>query len=75
MRHQTDEHKKRIGEGVRRYYENETPEKRAQRIKNLSDYRKLETRVYKYMKRHKDILKRVVEEVNRQKENDPNTGE
>ena len=74
-RPKTEIHKQKISEGVKRYYENETPEKRAERIKHLSEYRKLETRVYKYMKRHKDVLKRVVEVVNKQKGNDPNTGE
>ncbi len=75
-RPKTEIHKQRISEGVKRYYENETPEKRAERIKNLSEYRQRETKVYRYIKRHIDVLKRVVEEVNREKkDNDPNKGE
>ena len=75
-RTKTEIHKQRISEGVKRYYENETPEKRAERIKNLSEYRQRETKVYRYIKRHIDLLKRAVEEVNREKkDNDPNKGE
>lgn len=75
-RAKTEIHKQKISEGVKRYYENETPEKRAERIKKLSEYRQRETKVYRYIKRHIDVLKRVVEEVNREKkDNDPNKGE
>ena len=75
-RAKTEIHKQKISEGVKRYYENETPEKRAERIKNLSEYRQRETKVYRYIKRHIGVLKRVVEEVNREKkDNDPNKGE
>ena len=75
-RPKTETHKQRISEGVKRYYENETPEKREERIRNLSEYRQRETKVYRFIKRHIDVLKRVVDEVNREKDNnDPNTGE
>lgn len=48
----TKEHNKRIGEGVKRYYANESKEKRAERFKAIEERNNLE-------KQFKDKLKEI----------------
>ena len=74
-RPKTDEHKQRIGASVRRYYANETEEQRAQRISKRSAVEIRKNKVYRYMRNHLDVVRRVIDEVNRENENDPQTGE
>ena len=42
----TDERKKRISEGVKRYYQSETPYKRNLRIENLTLRKMIEKKLY-----------------------------
>jgi hypothetical protein len=48
----TKEHNKRIGEGVKRYYQQETQEKRAERFKAIEERNALE-------KQFKDKLREI----------------
>ena len=68
-RPQTIETRKRIGEGVKRFYQNMTPEQRERHRRNISKSRKLQAAAYNFVLRRKDVIKKVLEEIDKEKEN------
>lgn len=68
-RPQTIETRKKIGESVRRFYANMTPEQRERHRRNISKSRKLQAAAYNFVVRRKDVIKKVLEEIDKEKEN------
>ena len=67
-RPQTIETRKRIGEGVKRFYQNMTPEQRERHRRNISKSRKLQAAAYNFVVRRKDVIKKVLDEIEKEKE-------
>lgn len=65
----TPEHLEKVKRNLSTYMENETPEQKQARGQKIAEHRKRETALYRYMKNHKDILKRVIDEVKNQNNN------
>lgn len=59
----TAEHLEKVKRNLSAYIENESPEQKQQRANSIATHRKREAALYRYMERHKDILKRVIKEV------------
>ena len=57
-RPQTIETRKRIGEGVKRFYQNMTPEQREKHRRNISKSRRLQSAAFKFVMRRKDVIKK-----------------
>lgn len=55
----TEEHNKRIGEGVKRYYANESVEKRAERFKAIQERNALEKEFRNKLKEVFDIYEKL----------------
>ena len=57
------EHIEKVKRNLATYIENETPEQKQQRANSIATHRKREAALYRYMERHKDVLRRVIKEV------------
>lgn len=68
-RPQTIETRKRIGEGVKRFYQNMTPEQREKHRRNISKSRRLQAAAYNFVVKRKDVIKKALEIIDKEKEN------
>ena len=68
-RPQSIETRKKIGEGVKRFYKNMSAEERERHRRNISKSRKLQAAAYNFVVRRKDVIKKVLEEIDKEKEN------
>lgn len=59
----TPEHLEKVKRNLSTYIENETAEQKQQRANSIATHRKREAALYRYMERHKDVLRRVIKEV------------
>ena len=57
------EHLEKVKRNLSTYIENETAEQKQQRANSIATHRKREAALYRYMERHKDVLRRVIKEV------------
>jgi len=68
-RPQTIETRKKIGESVRRFYKNMSAEERERHRRNISKSRRLQAAAFKFVMRRKDVIKKVLDEIEKEKEN------
>ena len=68
-RPQTIETRKKIGEGVKRFYKNMSAEERERHRRNISKSRKLQAAAYNFVMRRKDVIKKALEIIDQEKEN------
>ena len=59
----SDEHKRKIGDGVRRHYANMSVEDNELRKQRISDYRHMESKAYKFLLKNKELVKRLYDEI------------
>lgn len=52
----TEEHNKKIGNGVRTYYMNETPEQKEKRIAKMKERKAIERRLYEKWKELNELF-------------------
>lgn len=68
VRPQTIETRKKIGESVRRFYANMSAEERERHRRNISKSRKLQAAAYNFVVRRKDVIKKALEIIDKEKE-------
>lgn len=73
-RPQSIETRKKIGEGVKRFYKNMSAEERERHRRNISKSRKLQAAAYNFVMRRKDVIKKALEIIDQEnaKEYDEN---
>lgn len=67
-RKHTTETKKKISDGVKRHYQNMSVEDNEKRKQRIAEFRQKENKVFKFCKTHKDFIKRVLDEIKAEKE-------
>ena len=69
-RKHTHETRKKISDGVKRHYENMTEEDNELRKKRIAEYRKTESKAYKFLMNNKALVKRLYEELKEKEQQD-----
>ena len=64
----TEETKRKISDGVKRHYDNMSAEDKETRSQKIAEFRRKENRVYHFCKDHKDFIKRVLDEIKAERE-------
>ena len=67
MRH-TDETKKKISAGVKRHYQNMSEADNERRKQRIAKYRQNENMALRFIQSHKDVIKRVLDEIKAERE-------
>ena len=67
MRH-TDETKKKISAGVKRHYQNMSEADNERRKQRIAKHRQNENMALRFIQSHKDVIKRVLDEIKAEKE-------
>ena len=66
MRH-TDETKKKISDGVKRHYQNMSEADNEKRKQRIARHRHTEHMALRFIQSHKDVIKRVLDEIEAEK--------
>lgn len=67
MRH-TDETKKKISAGVKRHYQNMSEADNERRKQRIAKHRQNENMALRFIQSHKDVIKRVLDEIKAERE-------
>jgi len=67
MRH-TDETKKKISDGVKRHYQNMSEADNERRKQRIAKHRQNENMALRFIQSHKDVIKRVLDEIKAERE-------